>query len=53
MADCKNLRIMEKIDWLNAVGIIICRKDNDVSKVLAKEIEKTLEEHFQKSVSGR
>lgn len=44
---------MGKIDWLNAVGLIICRRDSEVSKALAKEIEKTLEEHFQKSASGR
>ena len=43
---------MEKIDW-NAIGLIICRTDDDSSKTLAEDMEKVIEERFQESVSGR
>ena len=50
IADCKNLRIMERVDWLNAIGLIICRRC-DFSKELAKEAEEVVKEHVQESVS--
>ena len=53
IADCKNLRTMERIDWLNAIGLIVCKTDNEISKGLMEEVEKVVEGRTQDSVSGR
>ena len=44
---------MERIDWLNAIGLIVCKTDNEISKGLMEEVEKVVEGRTQDSVSER